>query len=154
MSQDLNKLIVMRFYDELWNDRRLDVADKIFARDCVSHQLQSGSEVGSISRDPAAIKHHLLAWLIGFPDLRFAVEEIIAEGDRVVSRAVMVGTHTGVWSDIAPTNKRVSIRMMVTHRIQNGRIVEDWVLVESLGLFQQLGLLPSIDEILRRTIKH
>jgi predicted ester cyclase len=75
---------------------------------------------------------------------------MIAEADHVVSRSVMRGTHTGMWLGIAPTGKQVSIRMMVIHRIAHGRIAEDWVLVESLGLFQQLELIPALQEILAR----
>jgi predicted ester cyclase len=59
----------------------------------------------------------------------------------------MHGTHEAHWHGIAPTGKRVSIRMMVIHRIAEGQIIEDWVLVESLGFFQQLGLVASTAEI-------
>ena len=78
---------------------------------------------------------------------------MIAEGDQVVTRSVMRGTHTGTWLGIAPTGKRVSIRMMVMQRIWNGKIAEDWVLVESLGLLQQLGLVPATQEILAKAAK-
>jgi hypothetical protein len=56
---------------------------------------------------------------------------------------VMSGTHKGAWLGIPATEKSASMRLMTVHRIQGGKVVEDWVLVESLGLFQQLGLLPS-----------
>jgi predicted ester cyclase len=150
MSAEQNKSVVRRFYEELWNGRDLSVADEIFADDCVTHQLQSGAETEGVRRGPAEVKHHVAAWLEGFPDLRFGVEELVAEGDLVVSRAVMRGTHAGAWLGIAPTGRRVSIRMSVTHRIASGKIVEDWVLVEALGFFQQLGLVPPTGEILSK----
>ncbi len=62
----------------------------------------------------------------------------------------MRGTHIGVWLGVAPTNKEVSVRLSVIHRIAQGKIVEDWVLVEALGFFQQLGLVPSTEEIFTR----
>ena len=94
-------------------------------------------------RGPEAIKKHMIAWLESFPDLQFTIEQMIAEQDRVFTQMVMVGTHKGEWLGIPPTGKTVSIRMMTLHRIQNGKVIEDWVLVESLGVFQQLGVLPS-----------
>jgi len=62
---------------------------------------------------------------------------------------VMEGTHQGDWMGISPTGKRLQIRMITIHRIANGKIAEDWVLVESLGLFQQLGAVPETPELIR-----
>ena len=72
--------------------------------------------------------------------------------ERVMTHCVMRGTHTGTWAGVvvAQTNKEVAIRLSVVHRVVNEKIVEDWVLVESLGFFQQLGLVPSTAEILTR----
>jgi len=61
----------------------------------------------------------------------------------------MEGTHQGTWMGISPTGKRLQIRMITIHRIANGKIAEDWVLVESLGLFQQLGAVPNTAELVR-----
>lgn len=153
MSVDENKVVVMRFYDELWNQRRVEIADQIFTADCVTHQLQSGVDDVGVLRNAEAIRHHVAGWLAGFPDLRFDVEQIFAEGDHVVSRCVMHGTHTGAWLGMGPTGKTVSIRLIVIHRIRDKKIAEDWVLVESLGFFQQLGLVPATEEILAVTAK-
>ena len=153
MSIEQNKAIVSRFYEELWNNRNLRIADEIIAPDCITHQLQSGAVSVGMPRNPEAVKHHVNEWLIGFPDLHFDVEQIIAEEDRVVSQSVMQGIHTGPWLGIAPTNKEVSIRLMVTQRIIGGKIVEDWVLVEALGFFQALGLLPPTQEIISKVVK-
>jgi predicted ester cyclase len=148
MSGELNKAIVSRFYEELWNNRNLKVADEIFAADCITHQLQSGAASAGVPRSAEAVKHHVAEWLEGFPDLRFSVEQMLAAADHVVSRSVMHGTHTGIWQGIAPTGKPVSIRMFVDHRIISGKIVEDWVLVDALGFFQQLEIVASTQEIL------
>ena len=153
MLEEQSKAIVFRFYEELWNNRNLNIADEIIATDCITHQLHSGSDPLAEPRGPEAVKHHINEWLVGFPDLRFVVEQMIAEADRVMSQSVMRGTHTGTWLGIAPTGRQVSIRLIVTHRIVNGKIVEDWVLVEALGFFQQLGLLPPSQEILAKVAK-
>ena len=148
------KHIIKRFVEELWNARRLDVADQIFSDDCVTHQLRSGVLAESAHRGPEEMKEHVSRWLMSFPDLRFNVEQMIAEVDRVVSQLVMEGTHRGVWMGIPPTGKRLQIRMITIHRIANGKIAEDWVLVESLGFFQQLGVVPDTGELIRSFAQH
>jgi steroid delta-isomerase-like uncharacterized protein len=153
MSAEQNKAIVRRFIEELWNNRNLDVADEIFAADCITHQLRSGAELVAAPRNPEVVKKHVTEWLVGFPDLRFTIEQMIAEADQVVARTVLQGTHIGTWLGIAPTGKQVNIRMITIHRIANGKIAEDWVLVESLGFFQQLGLIPPTQEIMAKAVK-
>jgi len=148
------KDIVKRFVEELWNDRRLDVVDQIFSEDCVTHQLRSGVLDEPVPRGPEEMKEHISGWLMSFPDLRFNIEQMIAERDCVVSQLVMEGTHQGMWMGILPTGKRLQIRMITVHRIANGKIAEDWVLVESLGLFQQLGAVPNTAELIRNFAQH
>ena len=150
MPAEENKAIVMRFYEELWNGRNLDVADELIAPACMTHQLRSGAEVAGVARDAEAVKRHVAEWLEGFPDLHFTVEQLTAEADRVVSQSVMRATHTGTWMGLAPTGRRISIRMTVTQRLSEGKIVEDWVLVEALGFFQQLGLVSPLEELLSK----
>lgn len=151
MSAEQSKSIVSKFYNELWNERNLNIADEIFADNCVTHQLHSGDESAALTRNPEAVKHHVKEWLVGFPDLRFTVEQMLVENERVMTQSIMRGTHKGFWFGIAPTNKKVSVRLSVIHRISNGKIVEDWVLVEALGFFQQLGLIQSTDKIIAKT---
>lgn len=147
--EDDNKQLVLRFVEELWNQRKLDVANVIFASDCHTHQLSSSAgPINSVPRGPEAVKKHIAEWLLGFPDLQFAVEQMLAEGDRVSTQLTMEGTHTGQWLGVPSTGKRMTIRMMTIHRIQEGKIIEDWVIVESLGVLQQLGVLPSTAELL------
>jgi hypothetical protein len=148
MSAEESKACARRFVEELWNERRLELADELVAPDCVTHQLRSGAEDAPAPRTPALLKEHVAAWLAAFPDLHFEIEQMIAEGALVSTRCTMHGTHTGPWLGVAPTNREVSVRMVVTQRIAGGQIVEDWVLVESLGLFQQLGLVPPREELL------
>ena len=151
MMTPYNIGIIQRFVEELWNERRLDVADEIFAPTCVTHQLRSGEPVTSAPRDPETLKEHIREWVKAFPDLQFTLEQTIANGDRVASQMTMHGTHTAEWMGVSPTGKRISIAMMTIHRIEAGKIVEDWVLVDSLGFFQQLGLVASREEIFAQT---
>lgn len=144
------KQVIERFVDELWNARRLDVADEIFDSDCVTHQLRSGMQEDAVRRGPQAIKEHVAGWITSFPDLRFTVEQMLTESDRVATQLRMEGTHLGSWLGIPATGKNVQIRMFTIHRVVQNKIIEDWVLVESLGVFQQLGLLPGTPELLRK----
>jgi steroid delta-isomerase-like uncharacterized protein len=144
-----NKQVVVRFFEEVWNQRKLEIADDIFDNDCHTFQLRSGAAAASTPRGPETIKHHVSEWLSAFPDLTFTIEQMVGEGDRVSSLLSMDGTHTGPWLGIPPNGKRINIRMMTIHRISSGKIVEDWVIVESLGLFQQLGILPETSDLLR-----
>jgi predicted ester cyclase len=121
------KHIIKRFVEELWNARRLDIADQIFSEDCVTHQLRSGVLAEPAHRGPQAMKEHLSGWLMSFPDLRFNIEQMIAERDHVVSHLVMEGTHQGTWMGISLTGKRLQIRLIAIHRIANSKIAEDWV---------------------------
>jgi len=148
------KDIIKRFVEELWNDRKLDIADEIFSESCVTHQLRSGVLEEPAHRGPEKMKEHVSGWLMSFPDLHFTIEQMIAERDRVVSQLVMEGTHQGTWMGISPTGKRLQIRMVTIHRIANGKIAEDWVLVESLGLFQQIGAVPDTAELIRSFAQH
>jgi len=141
------KQLIVRFVEELWNRRRLDVADAIFAKDCVTHQLRSGVPADAVPRGPQPIKEHVTGWIASFPDLRFTIEQMLGEGDRVVMQLTMEGTHQGVWLGIPASGKKMQIRMFTVHRMVQGKIVEDWVLVESLGIFQQLGILPNTADL-------
>lgn len=145
---DEPKHLVRRFVEELWNERRLDVADAIIANECVTHQLLSGVPADAVPRGPEAIKEHVAGWIASFPDLRFLIEQMVSEGDRVATQLLMEGTHRGAWHGIPASGKKMQIRMLTLHRVLHGKIVEDWVLVESLGFFRQLGLVPDTADLI------
>jgi steroid delta-isomerase-like uncharacterized protein len=141
------KELINRFVEELWNERRLDVADAIFAKNCVTHQLRSGVPPDAVPRGPEAIKEHVTSWIASFPDLHFSIEQMLSEGDRVVMQLLMEGTHQGAWLGIPASGKKMQIRMFTVHGVVQGKIVEDWVLVESLGVFEQLGVVPNTADL-------
>jgi steroid delta-isomerase-like uncharacterized protein len=153
MTNTDNSVIVRSFFEKLWNDRRIELADQLINPECHTHQLQSGAPVIATPRGPDAIKAHVREWLNGFPDLKFTIEQQVSEDERVASQVVMTGTHKGPWLGIPPTGRTVSIRMMTIHRIRQGKIIEDWVLVESLGLFQQLGALRETPALITEFVQ-
>jgi steroid delta-isomerase-like uncharacterized protein len=148
VNEEQNKAVMRRFIEEMWNQRKLEVADELFAPDCITHQLRGEADVGGFPRSPASIKHEAAAWLAGFPDLRFDLEQMIAVGDEVVSRYTMHGTQTGSWIGVPSSGKTVRVPMITIHRIRDGKIVEDWVLVGTLVLFQQLGFVSDTTQII------
>ena len=79
-----------------------------------------------------------------FPDLHFTLEEVIAEDDKVMTRALLRGTHRGEYLGIAPTGKPVAVMGMVVLRIAQGKFQEGWLMMDNLGLLQQLGMVPPV----------
>jgi len=79
-----------------------------------------------------------------FPDLHYTIEDMIAEGDKVVVRLTFSGTHRGEFMGVAPTNKRVTTTAIFIQRIVSGKLVEEWSNADLLGFFQQLGVIPSV----------
>ena len=83
------KQLINRFVEELWNERRLDVADAIFAKDCVTHQLRSGMPVDAVLRGLEVIKEHVAEWIASVPDLRFSkVKEVVMKGRLIYGGTV------------------------------------------------------------------
>src|SRR3982751_5495525 len=115
MNEEENKRIVRRFVEEMWNQRKLDLAHEIIAPDCVTHQLRGGAEAAGTPRTSELVKREAEAWLAGFPDLHFDLEQMIAQGDQVVSRYTLRGTHIGNWNGVPASNKRISVPMMTIH---------------------------------------
>jgi len=138
-----------RFFLEVWNERRLGVLYEIIAPDCVTHQLRSneGAAPGE-PRGPAEIEREVAEWHRAFPDLQVTVEDMVAEGDRVVSRVALRGTHAHDWMGVPARGKAMQFWLIVTHRVRDGFIIEDWVLWDRLGLLQQLGVVADTVSLL------
>jgi steroid delta-isomerase-like uncharacterized protein len=134
---EANKALVRRFFEEVWSTGDITQRDEFLAPGYRGH----------ISGSPQAIdRDGWTAWFQGFrsafPDARFTVEDLIAEGDRVAARLTMRGTHLGPLNGIPPTGRPVVVSGMSIERIANGRIVEGWNENDALGMLGQLGALP------------
>ncbi len=141
--------IVERFFSEVWNLRDFAALDEIVDQSCVTHQVRSASEpISTAERGPQALRQHIEAWLAAFPDIQVSTDLRCACGNHVISWITMRGTHRAPWQGIPPSGGEITIRTVAHHRIEGGRIVEDWVIVETLGFYQQLGLIPSMQELL------
>jgi predicted ester cyclase len=133
-----NKAVVQRFYDEFVHGGKLEVADEIISPDCVFFMAQTPVATG-----PEGFRQAREMFLRGFPDLHFTVEELICEGDAVVERLTVTGTHRGEFMGVAPTNRQVRWSALSLMRIRDGKIVEDRGMPDLFGLMQQLGAIPA-----------
>ncbi len=141
MSTEENKAIVRRWYEEFGNRANLDVLDELYAPGWVGHFPQSGELRGAEGHKPLG---RLFA--TAFPDGRYVLEDVLAEGDRVASRYTFRGTHRGEFFGIPPTGRAVEATGINVHRVEAGRIAEQWAQFDALGLLRQLGALPAAEE--------
>ena len=136
MSTEDNKANVRRGFEAL-NQRNLAVFDEILNPDVVFHTASTTMQ------GLQAYKQFLLMLFTAFPDQQFTIEDIIAEEDTVVVRYTTRGTHQGNFMGIPPTGKQVSGTGIFIDRIVNGKAVEQWGNSDTLGLLQQLGVVPA-----------
>ncbi len=137
MSTEENKAIVRRMY-EAFSKRNLDVYYELHAADYVVH-LPGGVEVRGRER----LKQMTAMVLSAFPDYHETIEDVVAEGDKVVVRQTITGTHKGEFQGIPPTGKQVTWTAIAILGIIGGKLVEAWIVVDMLGLMQQIGAIPS-----------
>jgi steroid delta-isomerase-like uncharacterized protein len=135
-----NKAIVRRLFTELWNNGNLLVADELFAPN-YAHYDPSTPDFG---RGPDSEKKRAALYRTAFPDLHLTIEDVIAEGETVMTRWSCRGTHKGDLNGIAPTGKHITITGLTVSRVSNGKIVEGHVNWDALGLMQQLGVVPQL----------
>lgn len=141
MSAEDNKTVVRRYFqDALQAVRRgeLSATDEFLASDAVFYDPGRPPSIGR-----EAQKQRSLALLSGFPDVRFEIEDLIAEGDKVVARWTMHATHTGPFQGVPPTGKPVAMQGITIYRVVNGQISEARSELDQLGLLQQLGVIPT-----------
>jgi steroid delta-isomerase-like uncharacterized protein len=137
---ELNKKVVRRLFEEVWNKGNLPLADELFAPNYEHHDA-STPDVG---RGPESEKKRATRYRTAFPDIRLNIEDIIAEGETVMARWSCRGTHKGDLSGIAPTGKQFNISGVSIARFANGKMAEGWVNWDALGLMQQLGVVTEI----------
>lgn len=142
MSAEENRQVARRFMEEFFNRKNVGFIDEIGAPDVVEHD----SSLPEPIRGREALKQYWTSWLTAFPDLHLTIEDEIAEGDMVVQRVTVRGTHTGPLMSpggpIPPTGKGAEWTAVHIARIVNGRLVEGWGMADVMGLMQQLGLIP------------
>jgi steroid delta-isomerase-like uncharacterized protein len=138
MSIEENRAVVQRFFGELFSTDDLAVADEL-----LSPGFRFDFAGSPDPMDLESYEEFLVARRAAFPDRRFVVDDMIAEGDKVSARFTMRGTHKGEFRGIAPSGEEVTMTGIDMIRLSEGKMVEDRVEVDQLGMMQQLGVIAS-----------
>ncbi len=135
MSIEENKAVSRRYIEEIINTKNPTAIDEICSPDYIDHTPFPGMPP---NRD--GLKQFSEMRAASLPDYHSTIEDIVAEGDKVVLRFTGRGTHKGDFMGIPPTGKQVTIKGIGIHRIANGKVVENWVTMDMLSVMQQLGV--------------
>jgi predicted ester cyclase len=138
MSTEENKKLVLRWKDEIWNKRNVNIIDELYTSDYVGHIVGAPGPI----RGREALKQLLAVYFAAF-DIHITSEFLIAEGDMVAVYDTFRFKHTGTFQGIPPTGKEAIITSTDIYRIVNGRIMEQWTEGNLLSLMQQLGVIPT-----------
>lgn len=138
MSVKDNKKISLFLFEEVWNKGNIDMVEKIVAPDFVLHE--SNRDIIGIPN----YKKYILGYRRAFPDVHFIVEDLLADGDKVVERWTAQGTHKGELYGIPATSKKVKISGIDIVHISNGKMIERWGCGDILGVLQQIGIVSLI----------
>jgi steroid delta-isomerase-like uncharacterized protein len=137
-----NQAIAQRLIEEVWNGRRLEVVDELLAPTFSNHDPNTPD----LGTGPEGYKKLVNLYTTAFPDLRFSIEEMVSDEDTLVMRWRSSGTHKGDLGGIAPTNKKIVVEGITINHIQNGKILDQQVSWDALGMMQQLGVVPLTGE--------
>lgn len=141
MSTESNKAIVRRFYEEVFNQRNVDAIDEL-----VSSEFTNNDPTPVASRDPESMKQFIHTLTTAFPDHHHHINDLIAEGDRVVMRCTLTATHKGKFPgflEMPPTERSVRQQQIHILRVKDHRIAEHWVVRDDMAMMQQLGIIPT-----------
>ncbi len=129
-----NKAIIRRYYEDLWNPWNLEAANAL-----ISPEMEFRGSLGITVRGIEGFQGYMSTVRSAFPDFHNRVEDLVAEGDKVVARLTYTGTHQGEMFGLAPTGRTITYPGIAVFRISGDKIVEGWVMGDRLGLFQQLS---------------
>jgi predicted ester cyclase len=139
MSTEENKALARRLIEEAWNQGNLAIVDELMVPDHVGHH----SLVPNQPPSRELYKQFIVRTRTAFPDLHATIEEQIAEGDLVVTRWSVQGTHQGTFWGHGPTGKQMTVTGIVIDRIVDGKAVEGWMEMDTLHQMQQLGMMSQ-----------
>jgi steroid delta-isomerase-like uncharacterized protein len=128
---------IYRIFEQAFNQGNLAAVDELLSPDHFAHNTFGGAPNG-----PQGLKWLIAMYRTGFPDLQCTVDDEIREGDQFAAHWTLCGTHKGLFLGNPPTGRRIEVQGIIFARTENGRIVEDWTLVDQIGILQQLGLVP------------
>ena len=130
-----NEAVVLRWWEELWNNGNLALADELQTGDFRDHDPASPW----VQAGPEGMKAKVRAYRAAFPDLRFAMEKVLSADDHVVTHWTCQGTHHGEVLGLAPTGRTIDIEGISIFRLEGGRIAEQTLVWDAFGMLSQLG---------------
>jgi predicted ester cyclase len=139
MSTEANEAKTRRYFEELWNQRNLDVIEDWIAPEYVGYYSSIPDELRGVD----GFRGMVGLLLAALPDLQMTVEDVIARDDRVVTRFTARGTHEGELQGFAPTGVRVAVAGIGIERYGDGKCVEEWVVSDDMGLARQIRAMPA-----------
>ena len=131
-----NKEFARRWNEEIWGQQNTDIIDDLVAEEFVGHDASRPEPV----RGPDGVREVVKMLFSAFPDTQVDLEEIVAEDDRIAMRITASGTHEGEFMGIEPTGEEMEVMVMSFQRIEDGKAVEEWQIIDTLGMLQQLGV--------------
>ena len=138
MSIEANKTIARRFFEEYWNQRKLETLGEYVSPERLHH---FGAKAEAHGLDQMRRMNRL--WHSAAPDFKYHIEQLIGEGDRVAALVNFTGTQTGAHyvagRSLPPSNRTFNVAEMFVFRIADGKIVESWATWDRLSLLEQLG---------------
>lgn len=140
MSVEDNMALARRFYSEVVNGGNLDLIDELVSEDFVDHEALPGMP----TTGPESPKATFSMFFAAFPDLQMTVDDMFADGDKVVARATMSGTHKGEFMGIPPTNKGFKVQAIDIGEFHDGKMTEHWGVTDQAAMMEQLGLAPEM----------
>ena len=138
MSLEENKAKIRLIHDEVINKGNMSIIDELVSVNIVDHGIPL-----EVPNGVDGMKQMVTTFRTAFPDINLTREDMIAEGDKVVCRYTMRGTHKGELMGIAPTGKQVTLSGIEINRFEQGKLVEHWEQADMMGLMQQIGSSPS-----------
>ena len=133
-----NKQVIKAFFEDILNSGNLDRANDMVHENFIELDPLSGQQQGR--EGLKAIIAHMRS---AFPDMHWVVSETVAEGEKVVSRFTWTGTHRNTFLGIPGTGRQVEVKGVVIDRLESGKMADSRILMDTLGLLQQLGALPA-----------
>ncbi len=148
MSSEENKARFRHYFEEIFNKGNLAVTEEAFAPNLVFHSPIRPEPM----RGPEALKQWVTRLHAGFPDIHITIEDLFAEGDKVMARWTWRGTHQGEFEGLPPTGKQVTARAIEIYRFAGGKVEEVWLELDPMHLLQQLGIMPPMEKVPRPVI--
>jgi steroid delta-isomerase-like uncharacterized protein len=143
VSPEQNKVLVRRYFEELFNKGNVNAVNELFAANAVVHYPLSPEPL----RGTEAIKQWVTGGLTAFPDIHFTVEDLFGERNRLAVRWTMSGTCQGEIAGIPPTGRQFTVPGVTIFRLVGAKIAELWINFNTLSLMQQLGVIPSPGQV-------